>query len=209
MLEFLIKKASSQFKKPSGLLGKLVIPYMQKRNEPVYQKFISLIDLKYDSKALEIGYGTGLTIKGLFEKYPDCQIHGIDFSWQMYNKAIENNSELIKQGKVHLEFGDFSTYNFNNNELDLIYAINVIYFWDDLAPVFQKMNSLLKTGGRVILYMSDRDEIAKYKFSHDDVFNRYSLEYVMDEFKKAGFSSVNYILNAGFMRKAYFVTAVK
>lgn len=209
MIEYLIKKAAGQFKKPTGFLGKIIIPLMQKRNEPTYQKFISLAEIKDDAKILEIGYGTGLTIKGLLEKYPKCHVDGIDFSKQMYNKAIENNAELIKQGRVSLQYGDFIECGFAGNKYDLIYAINVIYFWNDLSSVFNKMNSILNEGGKVTLYMSDKDELNKFKFSHDEVFNKYSLDYVIEEFKKAGFSSADFKLNEGFIRKAYFVTAVK
>src|SRR5258708_24536146 len=135
------KLIASQFKKPSGLFGIFSSRIMIKGNMSIYHKLIKNLEIKPDDKILEIGYGPGVGISLLAEKYPSCIIHGVDFSRLMYKRAAKRNKKYIDANKVKLIHGDFVAANLDNN-YDKIFCINVVYFWDQLQTPFEKVSSI-------------------------------------------------------------------
>jgi hypothetical protein len=52
--------------------------------------------------------------------------------------------------------------------------------------------------------MADKDQLSNLKFTNDDIFNKYSIDEVLEAFKSAGFREFNY-----FFKKGYYVKAKK
>src|SRR5579862_6682971 len=100
------KFIASQFKKPAGLLGNLIGNFMTKSNRNKYDRLINDIRPGANEKLLEIGYGPGIGIQVIARLCESCQIHGIDFSKLMYQRASRYNKSFIEKGKVQLEYGD-------------------------------------------------------------------------------------------------------
>lgn len=180
---------ASQFRKPSGLFGIFTSNLMVKNNQKNYDRLIKEIDLQPQDKILEIGYGPGIGIRMVAERCSTCTIHGIDFSKLMYNRASRYNKQLIEKGKVQLQYGDFLQTSVMNNDYDKIFCLNVVYFWHELKAPFMKARSLLKTGGTFHIYMADI-AILQQKKAPDSVFNKYTLEQVVEALEAVGFAEV-------------------
>lgn len=191
-----------QLQKPSGYWGKLVARMMNKRNAKFYTEIIKILNVKDGEKVFEIGYGPGLGIHLLANSNTSCSIHGIDFSELMYNEATKRNKTYIGQGKVALNYGDSLATYFKNEKFDKIFCVNVIYFWNDLRFVFNKISSLLNKDGMLCIFMTHEKELQNKKFTQD--FCRYSIETVEEELSKAGFSNIDFKFENG-----YFITAIK
>jgi ubiquinone/menaquinone biosynthesis C-methylase UbiE len=116
---------------------------MVKNNRKAYEMLISDMSLQKNEKILEIGYGPGTGIRTIAESCPDCTIHGIDFSELMYKMACKYNRNLIEQGRVQLQYGDFLEVPLTQAGFDKIFCLNVIYFWNKLKDPFDKVFSLL------------------------------------------------------------------
>ncbi|MGE5457473.1 MAG: class I SAM-dependent methyltransferase, partial [Methanococcaceae archaeon] len=130
----------------------------------------------------------------------NCTISGIDYSELMYEKAKKRNKKFIDSGIVDLRYGNILTANMNGEKYDKIFCINVIYFWSDLLPVFQKIYSILNPGGIYCIYMLHEKEIKKLKFTKE--FCKYPIEEVEAGLCEAGFKSVEYKLDTGYYIKA-------
>jgi hypothetical protein len=50
--------------------------------------------------------------------------------------------------------------------------------------------------------MASKDDLAKLKFTKDDVFNKYSIEHVTEILRSAGFREVDYLFKKGYYIKA-------
>jgi ubiquinone/menaquinone biosynthesis C-methylase UbiE len=198
----MIKSLGEQLRKPSGLFGRLVSKMMDIRNKEFYEKIISKLDIKNGDKIFEIGYGPGLGISLIANNTTNCPISGIDFSDLMYRKATKRNKKFIDNGIVNLRYGDLLTIDINQGTYDKIFCVNVIYFWSDLNIVFEKIYSLLNTGGVYCIFMTHEKEIGKLKFTKN--FCKYSIVKVETELKKVGFKSIEYELDKG-----YFIKSVK
>ena len=160
MIKGMLRLIGSQFKKPTGLLGKIVSTVMKKGNSPDYDKIIPELDIKQNDRILEIGYGHGLGVHRISSDF-DCHITGIDFSELMFREASKRNEKYIEQKKVELNFGNFLEYEIKPDHYDKVFCVHVIYFWDKLAEPFSKIRTGLKDGGIFCLFMANTDFIKK------------------------------------------------
>jgi cyclopropane fatty-acyl-phospholipid synthase-like methyltransferase len=195
------KFIAAQFKKPSGLFGMFSSNVMIKGNKANYEKLIRDLDLQPGDKLLEIGYGPGVGINMIAKACTSCTIHGIDFSTLMYRKARKYNKQYLDNNTMLLQYGDFLKTAAVSNEYDKIFCLNVVYFWNELQEPFRKVLSLLKAGGAFHIYMANRDALEK---APDTVFNKYSIEQVVEALQSVGFGNV-----AHYAEKGYYIKAKK
>jgi ubiquinone/menaquinone biosynthesis C-methylase UbiE len=193
-----------QFKKPSGFLGTVISSLMIKGNRHEYDALIVDLDMHKGEKILEIGYGPGIGIELIAKEYDSCIIYGVDFSELMYKRATKRNKSFIDDLRVKLLFGDFLQTEIHANNFNKIFCLNVIYFWDDLKQPFEKIRLLLKNGGTFCFYMAKKEDLSRLKFTPDDVFNKYTIEQVVDALNLAGFSNIDFRYERG-----YYVKAIK
>lgn len=197
-------KIANQFKKPGGLLGRLVSKLMIKGNKHAYDTIIGEMQLTSEHKVLEIGYGPGAGIRDIFKKVSPAEFLGIDFSQLMFEKASKLNKAIIDSVKVKLLYGDFLTTQFEANHFDKVFCLNVVYFWEEPVVPFKKIWSLLKEDGKFYFYMSSKEDLDRLKFTDDDVFNKHTIEKVTADLKLAGFSEIKH-----FYKYGYFVEGRK
>ena len=187
----------NQFRKPSGLAGRITSFLMKKGNRPAYDKIIPKMEIKNGDKILEIGYGHGLGID-MICKNNDCSVTGIDFSELMFKESKSRNRKHIENNRLVLHHGDYLDFNYPRKSFDKIFFINVIYFWNDLEKPFKKINEELKQNGKLYIYMADRDDLIKMKFTLDGIFNKYTIDQVSKELKRTGFDSIDYEFADGY-----------
>ena len=197
MLRFI----GNQFRKPTGFFGKIVSRVMVKGNSPVYDKIIPELEIKPHDRILEIGYGPGIGVDRIASAC-DCFVTGIDFSELMFSEAAARNRKHIENKKVELHHGDILKWDYATRRFDRIFCTNVIYFWDDLNKPFEKIYQGLNDGGMFCIFMVHQDHLGKFKFTKEDIFNRYSIEQVTECLELAGFKDVAFTFNKGYIIKA-------
>jgi cyclopropane fatty-acyl-phospholipid synthase-like methyltransferase len=196
----MLRLIGSQFRKPSGLLGRIISKIMIKGNVSEYDKIIPELEIQKNDRILEIGYGHGLGVDRIASTY-DCFVSGIDFSELMFRMAKKRNRKHIENKKVELFHGDFLCSAIIPNQYDKIFCLNVIYFWDKLDKPFSRIKTMLKEDGLFCLFMAHSEYLKKMKFTKDDIFNKYSIDQVVDELKSAGFREITYQFNKGYIVK--------
>jgi ubiquinone/menaquinone biosynthesis C-methylase UbiE len=184
------KMIGQQFRQPQGWLGRWVARTMIKRNWKHYIRVIELLEIQDADKILEIGFGPGLAILLITQQNLKCRIQGLDFSELMWKKARRNNRAAIQANRVDLQLGEFGCHDFGTKRFTKIFAINVIYFWNDLDRMFAKLFSLLEPKGRLVIYMSSPERLNLMPFAVEGVFNKHRLEDVQNKLKAAGFSNL-------------------
>jgi cyclopropane fatty-acyl-phospholipid synthase-like methyltransferase len=182
------KVISNNLRQPKGLFGKYIGKRL-KSNLPVYNELEKIVELKSISNTFEIGYGPGYGIHSFASKY-NISIHGIDFSNLMYKAASKLNRKFIVTGKVKLFFGDFSDYNENSNKYDLIYLINVIYFWKEIENNIKKIHSLLNKDGKIVIFMDSPEMLNNNKMISKSIFNLHNIDDVIKVMSNSGFSEI-------------------
>ncbi|HNW51337.1 MAG TPA: class I SAM-dependent methyltransferase [Prolixibacteraceae bacterium] len=186
----------NQFRKPSGLIGKVVSRRMVKGNVFEYSRIIPYMDIQPDDEIFEIGYGHGMGIQMIRSKY-DCRLTGVDFSKLMYREASQRNRKAIAEGKVKLEYGNFLEYDMLPAAYDRIFCTNVVYFWERLDEPFAKIYSGLKKGGLFTLFMVGPESLEKVPFT-EGVFYKHSIGEVFEKLTQAGFQQIEQFFDVGY-----------
>lgn len=177
------------FRKPEGLLGYYVSNRMIKSNFHVYPAIDRFVDIQDNMIVLEIGYGPGIGISYFLDKHP-IQMEGLDFSKLMFRRASWKNRKFLKNGRLKLMCGDFSNHDFRGMKYDRVIFANVIYFWNDLDEIFERMKTVLKPDGKMVFYMSDKSRMVKIPIANSGHFNHHDSKDVMKSIEHCGFRNV-------------------
>lgn len=181
---------AGQFRKPWGIIGRIIAKDMDKRHTNIYPSIEAFSDFDSTMRVLEIGFGSGIGINYLLSKYHFSCV-GIDFSGLMYRMARGNNRCHVRQKRLQLIKNDFLLHDFGDMQFDRIIFASVTYFWSDLRTPFKKMYELLNQDGRLVFYMSNRNKLETNSLTRTKVFNRHDLSHVLDVLKEVGFRQVS------------------
>lgn len=94
-------------------------------------------------RILDIGCGTGYSLKYLEKKYPNADLIGVDLSPEMINKAKK------KLKKSNLILNGYNKELFEEGEFDLIIASYSLTIINNLEDTLEAINYHLKPDGRV------------------------------------------------------------
>ncbi|MBM7552076.1 class I SAM-dependent methyltransferase [Thalassobacillus pellis] len=150
-----LSKFVEQFKKPAGCMGRLAGLLMA--GEPAKSVWtVSLLNLRKDDWALEVGFGPGRAIESLSRTITEGRIVGIDISSVMLRQAKKRNKEAIENGVVDLILADVSSPPPFKRKFDHILSINNIMFWEEPVDSLKKLQKLLKPEGKIAITVQPR-----------------------------------------------------
>ena len=135
---------------PVGELGQQILDRMNESHEMMAQWGVTHLDIKEDSKILDIGCGGGRNIQRFSQLISDeGRVVGIDYSEVSVEKSFELNKEAIERGIVNVLHGSVSEMPFYDGTFDIVTGFETIYFWPDLINDLREVNRVLKKGGIV------------------------------------------------------------
>jgi len=208
MSKIFLKLFAKQLRRPTGLFGKFVAGKMEAGNYKMYESLVSQVDFSNAKNIMEIGYGTAKALNIIAEKQPEIKLYGIDFSEVMYKKALQASKNLIENKRMFLDYGDLLDYA-PPLKFDIIYCINVIYFWNDLEKYLRKVYALLNNGGCFYINMADPETLIKLKVGETDTFNKHYPNDVVSVLEKCGFNNIGHTHVSENNLTAYCIKAKK
>jgi SAM-dependent methyltransferase len=204
----MLERKAEQYRKPHGLYGYYTSWVMERRNTATYKWALPLIKRQDNDKILEVGYGTGTGLNQIAKENKTVKLFGVDFSKVMFNSASRKNRGFINSGQMRLTCEDVLRYN-SEKDFNVIYGLNVIYFWDDLQGYLSRIRDLLKQDGKLYLYMSSSERLDKLDFTRNDIFIKRPLKQVMDALTQTGFRNTGYMVNKTAIGDSYLISAQK
>ncbi len=145
------KILDAQYRRPTGLLGRMIGRRMARDHRPENLWSIALLQAVPEDAVLELGFGPGFAIQALTKVVTRGRIAGIDFSREMVVAARGRNAAAVRCGLVDLHYGDAADMPFQDGEFDLAYSIHSIYFWPQPLAVLQAVYRELKPAGKFVL----------------------------------------------------------
>lgn len=178
----------NQAANPSGIFGRFMGRMMSKSNMDSNKWVVSLMNIEPDDTVLEIGFGPGTALRDILEMNPKGRVAGIDISKLMVDQATQLNQKAVSEGRLDLRKGEAASMPWDANFFDKVLAVNVIYLWPDLLPVFAEIVRVLKPNGMVALYLAPVEMMDSLGFSKLPAFTIHTQEDVVNACKNAGFS---------------------
>ncbi|THB69990.1 MAG: class I SAM-dependent methyltransferase [Desulfovibrio sp.] len=188
----LMKLYSRQARCPAGFFGRFFMARIfEKGNAALNMLMLERVAPKDGDHILEIGFGGGWCIKFMAGALTQGRVEGIDTSEAMLRAAQKRNRQDIASGKVTLVHGDFDHAEYPQGSFDTVCTANTIYFWPDQQATLNKIHSILKPGGRLLLAFVDKSKIQAMGLDMT-VFTPVSLQEAREMLDGAGFSSVEH-----------------
>jgi len=153
------------------------------KHKKIFLKEVETVKkINFSGRGIEIGVGTGRFASLLNVKY------GIDPSLKMLLKAKERGIKVIKAKGEFLPF--------KSGIFDFALIIVTICFVKEPLKVLNETRRILKTGGKVIVGIIDKNSILgkEYQKKESPFYKEakfYSSEDILEFFKKTGFEYTN------------------
>jgi SAM-dependent methyltransferase len=152
-----------QFRQPEGAGGRVMGRVMEAINRAPNRETIGALAIAPTDRVVEIGYGPGCAIEALAAAAPLGRIYGVDPSAEMFAAASRRNRGSIAAGVVTLVRGHLEDLRLDAESIDKILGVNVVYFLDSGELI--EARRLLKPGGRLALYATDKSVMRRWKFA--------------------------------------------
>ncbi len=188
----------SQFKKPAGVLGRIIARGMAWGHRDFYKNTARIMNLIPEDKYLEVGFGSGLFIK----KYAwhVSEIAGIDYSEDMVILAKTINEDLVNSKRADFRQGDAISLPWPSECFTAVACIETFYFWKDPLSVLSEIFRVLKFGGRFVIEMAYNkdDGLNHAKDIKKMSLNLYSADEMKEVLEASGFGDVACFYYQGF-----------
>lgn len=179
-------------RKPVGELGYKMLDRMNESHEKMAQWGVTHLDIKKDSKILDIGCGGGRNIQRFSQLISENgRVVGIDYSEVSVEKSIELNKDAFDRGIVNVLNGSVSEMPFYDETFDIVTGFETIYFWPNLISDLMEVNRVLKKGG-IVFFCNEavyrEGKMEKYDELVEFLDMRiYSEEALKESLEKTGF----------------------
>ena len=178
---------ASQFRTPSGLLGRLIGNGMARGNEAEARWTVDLLNIQPDTQVLEIGFGPGVAIQYAADQATQGHVSGIDYSKTMVQVARKRNASAIKNGLVDLTHGDVRSLPYMDESFDRAFSIHCIYFWAEVTACLREIRRVLRANGVLAITILPKDKWSPRRTPPTDVFNLYRGSEIAQLVVDAGF----------------------
>jgi arsenite methyltransferase len=153
---------AAQLGRPTGLRGRLVALMLNRNNRGTILEASDALALQPGAVAADLGFGGGVGLALLLERVgPKGQVHGVDLSPTMVNRASRKFKRDVAGGRLHLHAGSITELPLEDGSIHGAITINTIYFISELDRVFSEVARVLARSGRVVVGIGDPQMMAR------------------------------------------------
>ena len=171
--------------------------YLSERPQKEHEKYLCRIlersDDGFNGRLLDIGCATGATLLLIRELFPTAELHGLELSPALIERAKEN----LQNYDVHLHSADAFSFE-PEKPYDILIASGILAVFENPYPVLDKWLSWLTPKGKLIIFsaFNSNDLDVKIKFrnrqndqSWETGFAWYSKARIAEFFLAKGYST--------------------
>ena len=182
-------------RKPTGILGKIMIIRMNIHHKNLVKWAIKNFPKMNPASILDIGCGGGKNALELLKNYKKANLVAVDYSPVSVKNSKKTLSKEIKNNRCVVEEQNVLDLTLEKENFDLITAFETVYFWGDLNKAFSNVRNCLKEKGKfIIIHENDGliDNVEELE-SMIDGLRLYKFEEMEAALKEIGFSKVEKI----------------
>ncbi len=144
-----------QAEKPRGALGVVMGWLLERGNAQQNRATVEALEPPPGAAVLEIGFGPGHALEMLANTRPLGLVAGIDHSELMVETARRRLARRRGSAALDLRCGEARDLPFDDEQFDLVYAVNSYHQWPDKADALAEMAGVLRPGGDLLLSIRD------------------------------------------------------
>lgn len=178
---------------PLGFWGKRTMRAMNRSHNDLTDWGLSFISVNGEETVLDIGSGGGNTVSKL-EKATSGTVWGIDHSATAVEESMRFNRDAVESGHVVICEGSVSAMPFEDENFDLITAVESYYFWPCPEQDLKEIARVLKPQGQLMILCEMRAD-APNPEGYREIMKIIDLrlptaESLAEELKAAGFKHI-------------------
>jgi ubiquinone/menaquinone biosynthesis C-methylase UbiE len=148
---------------------------------------IDALDPSPGETVLELGFGPGWGLRTIAARSRGGRLYGVDQSARMVEQATRVNEVAVSSGRIVLVQGPFSPLPWIDEMFDKVLLVNVVYFFDSNGHDISEVYRVLRSGGRVVIYVTSRETMKKWPFAGPETHRIYDRNELFDLLEGAGF----------------------
>jgi ubiquinone/menaquinone biosynthesis C-methylase UbiE len=149
------KFIANQLSSPSYLIGRLVLaPLWNKRNVALNDVVLDSLNLRWNDRVLEVGFGGGYLLGRMAEVVTHGSITGVDPSKAMVTFCEGRFRSLIIAGKLGLMFGAAESLPYPSGYFSKVCTVNSIFYFQDVRQAISEMCRVLEGGGKLVICLT-------------------------------------------------------
>jgi ubiquinone/menaquinone biosynthesis C-methylase UbiE len=157
----LLAGAARQLGHPSGLRGRIIARGLNGTNRELVRAAVDASGVGLGQVAADVGFGGGVGLRALLAAVGDeGRVHGIDISTTMVDRARSAFATEARNGRLELSLGSLVDLPLADRSVDAVITCNTVSFLDDVTPAFDELARVLRPSGRLVVGISDPDEMA-------------------------------------------------
>ncbi|MBW2269990.1 MAG: methyltransferase domain-containing protein [Deltaproteobacteria bacterium] len=134
--------------------------YEDRRISPWFQYTqtlaIDALDLKPESRALDVGCGTGFGVRTMALRVPDGRACGIDISPGMVEQACRRIPPELA-GRVEIQHANSADIPYPDATFTHVMCTNSFHHYPEPVAVLREMQRVLVPGGRIVIFENAPD----------------------------------------------------
>ena len=108
----------------------------------------------------------------------------------MVQEATVLNKDRIAKSKIALKTGRIEDMPYLEDQFDVVFSINTLYFWSDVGLTLQKIKNVLVSQGRLMLAIRPKSLMETYPMVKHG-FRMFEVEEIKSLLLRAGFQDIN------------------
>jgi SAM-dependent methyltransferase len=187
MIDRIWHALGSQLRNPRGAAGSIIGWLMALVNDEPNRLAIEALDPGPGETVLELGFGPGWSLRTIAARTRGARVYGVDQSAPMLEQASRMNEVAVSRGRMVLVQGPFSPLPWIDEMFDKVLLVNVVYFFDSDGRDISEVHRVLRSGGRLVIYVTSRETMRKWPFAGPDTHRTFDAHDLADLLVDAGF----------------------
>lgn len=175
------RRLAEQLAQPTGRAGRLLGTAMDVANRKPLRLALDLLAPTAGERILDAGCGTGVAMAAMLDRAP-CRPVGLDSSATMLHAASRRLG-----ARAQFELAPIESMSFAQKSFDAVLALNVLYFEDAQGSLLAALHRVLKPGGRLVAYVTDRSTMAGWAFTREGLHRLFDATSLKQALVHAGF----------------------
>ena len=139
---------------PSGPLGRIGGALMARGNAETERRLVKLAAIANDETVLVLGPGPGIGLEAAGERAKLAI--GVEPSELMRASSEKRCLSMIASGRVRVVPGDAEHTDQRDTSVDVLFSVNNVMLWPDLAAGIAEAFRVLRSGGRLLISAHER-----------------------------------------------------